>query len=148
MIQLIPIGLIAYAIGSASITSGRNLYQPAFFCSNTRPRMCLGFAVKQLANRSPSRQCSTSNWQMRSVLLQKSYHTGAMFNLSIDETMEPAREVLHLFMPLQPQHLFRVGIIKKRVPDDLAPARRDHLLLLRVVAATVDYGHDTDADLL
>jgi hypothetical protein len=73
---------------------------------------------------------------------------GRMLNLKAGANEEPAREVLHLFMPMQVEHLFRVGRVTTPVPDDLAPARRDHLLWLQVLADRNDYAIDTDADLL
>ena len=48
-------------------------------------------------------------------------------NLEANANTEPAREVLHLFMPLEPRHLFRVGSITQPVSADLGPARKDHL---------------------
>lgn len=72
---------------------------------------------------------------------------GRLLNLDTSETKEPAREVLHLFMPLQVEHLFRVGQVTTPAPEDLASARCDHLTLLRVLSGRDDYGSATDADL-
>ena len=72
---------------------------------------------------------------------------GRVLNLEANATKEPAREVLHLFMPMQVEHLFRVGRVTTPVPDDLALARRDHLIWLRLLTDREDYGSDTDADL-
>lgn len=46
---------------------------------------------------------------------------------------EPAREVLHAFRALDVADLFRVGEITGRVPDDLGPARENHLRRLREI---------------
>lgn len=72
---------------------------------------------------------------------------GRLLNLEDNAVKEPAREVLHLFMPLQIEHIFRVGQVTTPVPEDLAVARRNHLLWLQLLAARSDYASDTDADL-
>lgn len=61
---------------------------------------------------------------------------------------QPAREVLHLFMPLKTRHLFRVGRLTTPVPDYLGPARRDHILWLRLLSDREDYARTTDDDLV
>ncbi len=43
----------------------------------------------------------------------------------------PAREVLHPFFYLGPEHLYRVGQVTAPVPEDLWDARQAHLLWLR-----------------
>lgn len=65
---------------------------------------------------------------------------GRMVNLEDRALEEPAREALHLFMPMQVQHVFRVGQVTSPVPEDLATARRDHLLWLQLLADRDDYG--------
>ena len=50
-------------------------------------------------------------------------------------------------MPLEPKHLFRVGTVTKPVPDYLGPARRDHLLWLRLLSGREDYAAATDSGL-
>lgn len=72
---------------------------------------------------------------------------GRMLNLEDGAVEEPAREALHLFMPLQVEHLFRVGEVTTPVPANLALARRDHLVWLQLLANRNDYATDTDADL-
>lgn len=73
---------------------------------------------------------------------------GRLLNLQDNAVEEPAREVLHLFMPMQVEHLFRVGLVTTPVAEDLAPARRDHLIWMRLQADRELYASDTDADLL
>ena len=72
---------------------------------------------------------------------------GQLVNLEAGAPDEPAREVLHLFMPLEPKHLFRVGTVTTPVPDYLGPARRDHLLWLRLLSNREDYATAMDGDL-
>lgn len=72
---------------------------------------------------------------------------GQLVNLQANANAQPAREVLHLFMPLEPRHLFRVGTVTTPVPDYLGPARRDHLLWLRLLSDREDYAAATDGDL-
>ncbi|MCY2990160.1 MAG: hypothetical protein NTY19_20140 [Planctomycetota bacterium] len=72
---------------------------------------------------------------------------GRTVNLEINTSREPAREVLHPFMPMQVEYLFRVGRVTQPVPEDLAPARRDHLIWLRLLAERDGYAADTDGDL-
>ena len=60
---------------------------------------------------------------------------------------EPAREVLHLSMPMHSGYLTRAGMITEPVPDDLADVRRDHLLWVRLTAGRDGYALDTDGDL-
>ena len=72
---------------------------------------------------------------------------GQVVNLQANAADESAREVLHLFMPLEPKHLFRVGTVTTPVPDYLGPARRDHLLWLRLLSDREDYAAATDNDL-
>lgn len=73
---------------------------------------------------------------------------GYTLNLEEAPDEEPVREVLHLFMPLQVEHLFRVGQVTAPAPEDLAAARRDHLLWLQLMSGRKDYALATDADLL
>ena len=73
---------------------------------------------------------------------------GRSLNLEANAVDEPAREVLHLFCPMQIKHLFRVGLVTSPVPNDLAPARRDHLIWMRLQANREAYARDTDADLV
>jgi hypothetical protein len=73
---------------------------------------------------------------------------GRMLNLEHGADKEPARELLHLFMRMQVEHLFRVGYVTKPVPEDLSSARRDHLLWLELLSGRDGYGSATDADLL
>lgn len=72
---------------------------------------------------------------------------GQLVNLQANAPQQPAREVLHLFMPLEPKHLFRVGTVTTPVPDSLAAARRDHLIWLRLLSDREDYAAATDSDL-
>lgn len=72
---------------------------------------------------------------------------GQIINFETGATDQPAREVLHLFMPMEPRHLFRVGTVTNPVPDDLGPARRDHLLWLRLLSGREEYATATDSDL-
>lgn len=73
---------------------------------------------------------------------------GQLVNLQAGAPKEPCREVLHLSMPQQAQHLFRVGAVTTPVPSCLGPARRDHLVWLRLLSQREDYAAATDADLL
>jgi len=73
---------------------------------------------------------------------------GHALNLEDGSDEEPVREVLHLFMPLQVDHLFRVGQVTTPVSDDLAAARRDHLLWLQLMSGRGNYALAADADLL
>jgi hypothetical protein len=72
---------------------------------------------------------------------------GQLVNLEANSHSQPAREVLHLFMPLEPRHIFRVGTVTSPVPDYLGPARRDHLIWLRLLSDREDYAAATDVDL-
>lgn len=72
---------------------------------------------------------------------------GRLLNLKADALEEPAREVLHLFMPMKVEHLFRVGKVTNPVPENLMAARRDHLLWMRLHANRDVYASDTDSDL-
>ena len=72
---------------------------------------------------------------------------GQCVNLEANSQSQPAREVLHLFMPLEPKHLFRVGTVTSPVPDYLGPARRDHLIWLRLLSGRENFAAQTDADL-
>lgn len=72
---------------------------------------------------------------------------GQLLNLQENSTSEPAREIVHLFMPFEPKHLFRVGMITSPAPEYLGSARRDHLLWLRLRSDRDDYGAETDGDL-
>jgi hypothetical protein len=47
---------------------------------------------------------------------------GQLVNFQPGAPQQPAREVLHLFMPLEPKHLFRVGTVTTSVPDYLGSA--------------------------
>jgi hypothetical protein len=73
---------------------------------------------------------------------------GRLLNLVGDSSLhEPAREVLHLFTPLQTEHLFRVGLVTTPVPEDLGSVRRDHLVWLQLLSERDNYASETDADL-
>jgi hypothetical protein len=72
---------------------------------------------------------------------------GQLVNLRENAAEQPVREVLHLFMPFEPAHLFRVGMVTTRVPDYLGPARREHLLWLRLLSEREDYAALTDGDI-
>jgi hypothetical protein len=65
---------------------------------------------------------------------------GRVLNLKAGGSMEPAREVLHLFMPMRVENLVRVGKVNTPVPTDLAQARNDHLIWLQLLADREDYG--------
>ena len=73
---------------------------------------------------------------------------GRCLNLEDGAHDTPAREVLHLFMPMQVEHLFRIGQVTTPVPEYLGPARGDHLLWLRLEADRDDYASETDRDLV
>jgi hypothetical protein len=73
---------------------------------------------------------------------------GRVVNLRAGASDEPAREVMHLFMPMRVEHLFRAGEVTTPVPDFLAAARKDHLIWLQLLSDKGDYGYGTDADLL
>ena len=60
---------------------------------------------------------------------------------------QPAREVLHPFMPMKAQHLYRVGEVNRPVPSDLGPARREHLEWLRLLSGDATHATGTDGDL-
>lgn len=72
---------------------------------------------------------------------------GRLLNLKAGALEEPAREVLHLFMPMKVEHLFRVGKVTNPVPQTLMAARRDHLIWMRLHADRELYASDTDSDL-
>lgn len=72
---------------------------------------------------------------------------GRLLNLEANAIEEPAREVLHLFMPMQVEHLFRVGLVTTPVPENLMSARRDHLIWMRLRANREAYAADIDTDL-
>jgi hypothetical protein len=78
----------------------------------------------------------------------KELRQGQLSNLNTSANEQPAREVLHLSMPLQPKHLFRVGMVTTPVPDYLGPTRRDHLIWLRLLSGREDYAAATDHDLV
>ena len=65
---------------------------------------------------------------------------GRLLNLDLGAYEEPAREVMHLFMPLQVKHLFRVGLVTTPVSDDLAQLREHHLIWLRLLSNRDDFG--------
>jgi hypothetical protein len=73
---------------------------------------------------------------------------GRLVNLKAGENIDPAREVLHFFMPFQAEHLFLVGEVTTPVPENLGSIRRDHLLWLQLTSGREDYASETDADLL
>ena len=77
----------------------------------------------------------------------KGLDSGRVLNLEANAIAESAREVVHLFLPLQVDHLFRVGLVTTPVPDDLSFARRDHLIWMRLRSERESYASDTDADL-
>lgn len=58
----------------------------------------------------------------------------------------PQREILHPPMQFRPEHLFRVGVVKRRLPSDLSAARSLHLLWLRLETNRPDYSVITDGD--
>ena len=62
--------------------------------------------------------------------------------------LEPAGEVLHPWIPFASRHVFREGVIDEPLPAILDEARGTHLLAIRDLSGIVDYGFDTDADLL
>lgn len=74
----------------------------------------------------------------------KELNRGQLVNLQADPAKQPAREVLHLFMPLEPKHLFRVGTVTTPVPDYLGPARKEHIFWLRLLSDREDYAVATD----
>jgi hypothetical protein len=62
--------------------------------------------------------------------------------------LEPAGEVLHPWIPFTSKHVFREGTIDEPLPAILDEARGTHLLAIRDLSGVMDYGSDTDADLL
>ncbi len=77
----------------------------------------------------------------------KERRQGQLLNLQANATVQPAREVLHLFMPMETKHLIRAGRVTTPVPYYLGPARRDHLLWMRLLSEREDYAATTDSDL-
>ena len=61
---------------------------------------------------------------------------------------EPLREVVHPFLAYRPEHLFRVGVVRKPPAAPLTLARAAHLSSLRAVCNRADYAVHTDGDLL
>ena len=61
---------------------------------------------------------------------------------------EPSREVVHPFFPYRPEHLFRVGTVRRSLPASLTEARKAHLLAVQAHCSRVDYAMGTDGDLL
>jgi len=59
-----------------------------------------------------------------------------------------AHEVVHPYVRFGVEHLYRIGYICKRVPDDLSEARRWHLLFVQDACRRADYACMTDGDLL
>jgi hypothetical protein len=59
-----------------------------------------------------------------------------------------AQEVVHPFVRFGVEHLYQIGYIGKRVPDDLSEARLAHLLWVQGVSGRPDYALMTDGDLL
>lgn len=57
---------------------------------------------------------------------------------------DPVREVLHPFVPLGAEHLFRIGSVRRPVPDDLTRARRAHIERLRELSGRPDFAQSTD----
>jgi hypothetical protein len=72
---------------------------------------------------------------------------GQLVDLRENAKQSPARELLHLFMPMKVGYLFRVGTVTAPVPSHLGPARRDHLIWLRLLADSESYAAATDNDL-
>jgi len=58
--------------------------------------------------------------------------------------VEPAREVLHPYLDLQLEHLFKAGEISEPPPPDLSEARRSHLNRLRNHHGHTSFALDTD----
>lgn len=75
-------------------------------------------------------------------------HTGLSMNIKETITEIPAREILHLYMPLKVEHLFRVGTVTTPSSEDLAPARRNHLKWIQKLSDRIFYASTTDADIL
>jgi hypothetical protein len=71
--------------------------------------------------------------------------SGRVLDLSAADR-EPASEVLHPYRHLEAREIFRVGEVTEGVPEDLAKARRAHLLRLR--ESYPEYASPVDADLL
>jgi hypothetical protein len=59
-----------------------------------------------------------------------------------------AQEVVHPHVHFAVEHLYRIGYICKRIPDDLSEARLAHLLWVQDVSGRHDYALMTDGDLL
>lgn len=77
----------------------------------------------------------------------KGERTGSAVDLSAS-LEQPAREVLHPFIRLGPDRLFRAGRVRRPVPRDLATARAAHLLLVQEHCDRDDYAVGTDSDIL
>ncbi len=75
-------------------------------------------------------------------------NSGRTLNLKDGGDDDPVREVLHLRMPLQVEHLIAAGEVTEPVSESLRLARRDHLFLLQILSNRNDYGAETDLDLL
>ena len=72
---------------------------------------------------------------------------GQLLDLS-GSTVQPAREILHPFMPFTPAHLFRVSEVRQPVPQNLASARVTHLNRMRQMSNRSDYASATDGVVL
>lgn len=74
--------------------------------------------------------------------------TGYTVDLGMDGSL-PQHEVVHPCMKFTPDHVWRMGTIRRTIQEDaLSEARGYHLLALRDIADRDDYADDTDADLL
>ena len=58
------------------------------------------------------------------------------------------QEVVHPYVRLDVEHVYRIGYIGKRAADDLSEARLAHLLWVQDVSGRPDYARMTDGDLL
>lgn len=57
-------------------------------------------------------------------------------------------EVVHPYVHFDVEHLYGIGYIGKRAPDDLSEARQAHLIWLQCVSGRPDYAKMTDGDLV
>jgi hypothetical protein len=89
-----------------------------------------------------------SNWNAAFCPSPMGGKTGHTIDLS-GTPPGPRREVVHPTMQYQARHLFRVGNIRRRVErDTLEIARSLHLTEIRKIYNRLDYGSETDSDIV
>lgn len=72
---------------------------------------------------------------------------GQLVDLS-SSFQEPVHEILHGWMRLTPQHLYRTGQVTSAPPEDLSEARGTHLTYIQASCGPTDYGKETDSDII